>query len=50
MDKEVDEFLEKSGFARDDSRFKFVNIITSPLAKDTLGYEQMDFYSPIKTK
>lgn len=50
MDKEVDEFLEKSGFVRDQSCFKLGNIITSPLATGTLGYEQMDYYSPIKVK
>ena len=50
MDREVDEFLEKSGFVRDESRVKMGNIITSPLAAGTLGYEQMDYYSPIKAK
>lgn len=50
MDKEVDAFLEKTGFERDESRFKLGNIITSPLANKALGYEQMDYYSPIKVK
>lgn len=50
MDKKVDEFLEKNGFVRDDSRFKLGNIITSPTANRTLGYNQMDYYSPIKRK
>ncbi len=50
MDKQVDEFLEKNGFERDESRFKMGNIITPPLASDVLGYNQMDYYSPIKLK
>lgn len=50
MDKQVDEFLERNGFERDESRFKMGNIITSPLASDILRYNQMDYYSPIKPK
>ena len=50
MDKEVDEFLEKNGFIRDESRFKLGNIITSPIANVVLTYNQMDYYSPIKPK
>ncbi len=50
MDKEVDEFLQKNGFERDESRFKMGNVITSPLANKTLLYNQMDYYSPIKSK
>lgn len=50
MDREVDIFLEKNGFVRDDSRFKMGNIITSSLTQSILGYEQMDYYSPIKVK
>ena len=50
MDKQVDEFLEKNGFERDESRFKMGNIITSPFASNILGYNQMDYYSPIKSK
>ena len=50
MDREVDIFLEKNGFVRADSRFKMGNIITSSLTQSILGYEQMDYYSPIKVK
>lgn len=48
MDKQVDVFLAKNGFMRDDSRFKMGNIITSPRASEVLGYHQMNYYAPIK--
>ena len=50
MDREVDAFLEKSGFIRDESRPKMGNILTSPRVRKTLGYDQMDYYAPIKVK
>lgn len=50
MKIEVDKFLNENGFERDLSRSKLGNIITSPLAQQTLGYEQMDYYTPIKAK
>ena len=50
MKKEIDEFLCKNGFERDKSRYELGNIITSPLARKTLGHEQMDYYFPIKEK
>ena len=50
MGTAVDEFLEQNGFERDESRFGLGNIITSPLAGQTLGYEQMDYYTPIRAK
>lgn len=50
MDKEVDEFLEKNGFIRDHSRFKMGNVFTPSIAGKALGYDQMDYYSPIKVK
>ena len=50
MQKEVDEFLNNSGFERDTSRSNLSNIITSPLAQEIMGYEQMDYYTPIKAK
>lgn len=50
LDAQVDDFLARSGFVRDDSRPQLGNIITSALAQRTLGYEQMDYYFPIKPK
>jgi len=48
MDAAVDAILRESGFARDDGRPRMGNIITPPLAGKTLGYEQMDYFYPIK--
>ena len=50
MDTEIDQFLSKNGLKRDTSRSELGNIITSPLAKKIMGYEQMDYYIPIKAK
>jgi len=50
MDAAVNAFLRESGFLRDDSRPRMGNIITPPLASGTLGYEQMDYFYPIKVK
>ena len=48
MNTEIDEFLRNNGFKRDTSRAELGNIITSPLVKKIMGYEQMDYYFPIK--
>ena len=50
MDAEIDKFLSENGFERDTSRSELGNIITSPLAKEIMGHEQMDYYIPIKAK
>ena len=50
MDAEIDRFLSENRFERDTSRSELGNIITSPLAKEIMGYEQMDYYIPIKVK
>lgn len=50
MNVEMDAFFEENGFERDTSRPELGNIITSPLAKEIMGYEQMDYYFPIKAK
>ena len=50
MKIEVDLFLKESGFERDDSRPELGNIITTPIIKKTLGYDQMDYYTPIKVR
>ena len=48
MNAEVDKFLSENGFEREASRPELGNIITSPLAQEIMGYEQMDYYTPIK--
>ena len=50
MDAAIDKFLSENGFERETSRSELGNIITSPLAKEIMGYEQMDYYIPIKVK
>ncbi len=50
MNAEIAKFLAENGFERDTSRPELGNIITSPLAKEIMGYEQMDYYFPIKAK
>ena len=48
MDAEVEAFLEQNGLMRDVDRPELGNIITPPEAKGILGYEQMDYYYPVK--
>ncbi|MBR5546334.1 MAG: AraC family transcriptional regulator [Clostridia bacterium] len=48
MDAEVEAFLVQNGLMRDADRPELGNIITPPEAKAILGYEQMDYYYPIK--
>lgn len=50
MEKEIDAFLKENGFERDPSRLELGNIITPPLAQKIMGYNQMDYYTPIKAK
>ncbi len=50
MNAEIDRFLDENGLERDASRPELGNIITSPAARDVMGYEQMDYYFPIKAK
>ncbi len=50
MNAEMEQFLGENGFERDTSRPELGNIITSPLAQKIMGYEQMDYYIPIKAK
>ncbi len=50
MNAEIDRYLEENGLERDSSRPELGNIITSPLAHEILGYEQMDYYTPVKAK
>lgn len=41
---------EKGCFEEDTTRKCLGNIFTTPLARKALGYEQMDYYVPIKIK
>lgn len=50
MKQEVDSFLSQNGLERDDTRQELGNIITSPMTQKILGYEQMDYYTPVKEK
>ena len=50
MKKEVDAFLQENGLERDEARVELGNVITSPAAQKILGYEQMDYYFPVKAK
>ena len=50
MNKEIDAFLSQNGFERDTSRPVMGNVITSPRAKKTLGYDQMNYWTPVKEK
>ena len=50
MNAEVDAFLAQTGFCRDEERPSLGHIITSPCARETLGYEQMDYWFPIRKK
>ncbi len=50
MDTEIDQFLNENGLKRGTSRSELGNIITSPLGKNIMGYEQMDYDIPIKAK
>ena len=48
MNAAVAEFLHKSGLELDNSRRELGNIITSPAVKAVLGYEQMEYYYPVR--
>ncbi len=50
MKREVDAFLGANGLERDSSRAELGNIITSSRIQRILGYEQMDYYFPVKGK
>ena len=50
MRAEIDAFLAENGLERDGGRWELGNIITSPAVKAAIGYEQMDYYFPVKIK
>lgn len=50
MDREVAAFMTQHGFEMDPTRRELGNIITSPAVRAVLGFEQMDFYYPVRAK
>jgi len=50
LDAERDEFLNANGFEVDSSRQRLGNIITAPRAQEIMGYNQMDYYTPVKVR
>ena len=48
MDADVAVFLEGNGLMIDPERRELGNIITSPVVQKVLGYEQMDYYYPVR--
>ena len=50
LDAVRDVFLAANGFEVDESRQRLGNVITTPLACKILGYNQMDYYTPIKAR
>lgn len=50
MNVEVNKFLDENNFQRDSSRSDLENTITAPTANEILGYNQMDYYTPIKKR
>ena len=50
MNTEVDRVLNENGFERDQSRPELGNIITPPSASEIMGYDQMDYYMPVRRK
>lgn len=50
MDRELHAFLEQNGFEQDESRPRMGNIITPDSAYQVMGYQQMDYYMPVKAK
>lgn len=43
-------FMEQHGLVRDESRPDLGNIVGNAETKATLGYEQMDYWTPVKKK
>jgi len=50
MDKELQAFLQENGFEQDKNRPRMGHVITPPAAKEVLGYNQMDYFMPIKAQ
>ena len=50
MDAAVVEFITRHGLEMDPTRRELGNIITSPAVSAVLGFEQMDYYYPVRPK
>lgn len=50
MDAAVAEFIARHGLEMDHTRRELGNIITSPAVSAVLGFEQMDYYYPVRPK
>ena len=48
MNAAVADFLRENGLMIDPDRRELGNIITSPAVQAVLGYEQMDYYYPVR--
>ncbi len=48
MAQAVDAFLDAHGLMRDSSRQELGNVITPPKAHAIMGFQQMDYYTPVK--
>lgn len=48
MDAAAVKFLLENGLMIDPDRRELGNIITSPVVKEVIGYEQMDYYYPVR--
>ena len=50
MKAEIHAFLLQHGFCWDETRPSLGHVITSPITRETLGYDQMNYWFPIKAK
>lgn len=50
MDAAVAQFITEHGLERDDTRRPLGSIITSPAVSSVLGFEQMDYYYPVRSR
>ena len=50
MDAAVVEFITRHGLEMDPNRRELGNIITSPAVSAVLGFEQMDYYYPVRPR
>lgn len=48
LDAAVAAFLAEHGFTPDPARWELGHVITPPHVRDRLGYEQMDYWYPIR--
>lgn len=47
MNAHIDAFLAENGMRRDKTRTDLGNIITTPHIKDIIGYDQMNYWTPV---